>query len=103
MELQGVLAQHAERRTADGKAGLIRNGYLPAREPQTGIVFLTDKAPKVRVKTEEHVTFRSTWVPPYVMNRGRWSQPCLCCIWASLAVKIIKALKVLGGPGRSLC
>jgi hypothetical protein len=30
-ELQELLVEHAERRTEDGKAGVVRNGYLPAR------------------------------------------------------------------------
>ena len=34
-ELEELLAHHAERRTADGKAGVVRNGYLPERELQT--------------------------------------------------------------------
>ena len=36
-ELQELLAQHSERRTEDGKAGVVRNGYLPERELQTGM------------------------------------------------------------------
>ena len=31
-ELRESLAIHSERRVADGKAGVVRNGYLPARE-----------------------------------------------------------------------
>ena len=30
-ELGELLATHTERRLADGKAGVVRNGYLPAR------------------------------------------------------------------------
>ena len=29
-ELNELLAEHSERRLADGKAGVVRNGYLPA-------------------------------------------------------------------------
>jgi putative transposase len=65
-ELQDLLLQHVERRTADGKAGVIRNGYLPAREIQTGIGPVTVQIPKVRSRTGEPVTFRSALVPPYV-------------------------------------
>ena len=35
-ELQELLARHSQRRTDDGKAGVVRNGYLPEREIQTG-------------------------------------------------------------------
>ena len=65
-ELHELLEQHAERRTADGKAGVVRNGYLPERELQTGVGPVTVRIPKVRAKTGEPVTFRSALVPPYV-------------------------------------
>ena len=65
-ELQELLTEHVERRTADGKAGIVRNGHLPRREIQTGVGPVTVKIPKVRAKTGEPVTFRSALVPPYV-------------------------------------
>jgi len=65
-ELQALLSEHSERRTQDGKAGVVRNGYLPERELQTGIGPVTVQIPKVRAKTGEPVTFRSALVPPYV-------------------------------------
>ena len=36
-ELQELLAEHSQRRLSDGRAGVVRNGYLPAREIQTGL------------------------------------------------------------------
>jgi transposase-like protein len=65
-ELQELLEQHSERRTGDGKAGVVRNGYLPERELQTGVGPVTVRIPKVRAKTGEPVIFRSALVPPYV-------------------------------------
>jgi putative transposase len=65
-ELQELLEQHSERRTEDGKWGIVRNGYLPERELQTGVGPVTVRVPKVRAKTGEAVTFRSALVPPYV-------------------------------------
>ena len=65
-ELQELLASHLERRLVDGRAGVVRNGYLPARELQTGMGPVTMKVPKVRAKSGEAVTFRSALVPPYV-------------------------------------
>lgn len=64
--LQELLAEHSERRLEDGTAGVVRNGYLPAREIQTGLGPVTVKIPKVRAETGEPVTFRSALVPPYV-------------------------------------
>jgi transposase-like protein len=65
-ELEELLARHAERRTADGHAGVVRNGYLPERELQTGVGPVTVRVPKVRARTGDPVTFRSALVPPYV-------------------------------------
>ena len=66
LELQDLLTEHAERRLSDGRAGVVRNGYLPEREIQTGLGPVTVKIPKVRAKTGEPVTFHSALVPPYV-------------------------------------
>lgn len=66
VELQELLAEHRERRTAEGNTGVVRNGHLPERELQTGIGPVTVKIPKVRAKSGEPVTFRSALVPPYV-------------------------------------
>ena len=66
-----ILARHTERRLCDGRAGVVRNGYLPARELQTGLGPVTVKIPKVRAKTGEAVTFRSALVPAYVRKTKR--------------------------------
>lgn len=65
-ELQEFLSGYTTRVTEDGKAGVVRNGYLPERDIQTGIGPVTVKVPKVRAKTGEPVTFHSALVPPYV-------------------------------------
>ena len=65
-EVQELLAGFEDRRLADGRAGVVRNGYLPEREIQTGIGPVTVNIPKVRAKTGEPITFRSALVPPYV-------------------------------------
>ncbi len=65
-EVQVLLAAHSDRTLDNGRAGIVRNGYQPEREIQTGIGPVTVKIPKVRAKTGEPVTFRSALVPPYV-------------------------------------
>ena len=50
-ELQELPAKHVDRHTADGKAGVVRNGHLPARNLQTGWEPVTVAIPKVRAKT----------------------------------------------------
>ena len=66
MELEDYVAKYSMRRTADGKAGVVRNGYLPARQLQTGMGPVTVRIPTVRSKTGEPVVFHSALVPPYV-------------------------------------
>lgn len=66
IELQEQLAGYTDRKLADGRAGVVRNGYLPERELQTGIGPVTVQVPKIRAKSGEAVTFRSALVPPYV-------------------------------------
>ena len=66
LELQELLSEHAFKRTGDGKAAVVRNGYHPERAIQTGIGPMSVKIPKVRSRTGEAVVFRSALVPPYV-------------------------------------
>lgn len=65
-ERDAFLAEFAERRTSDGRAAVVGNGYHPERAVQTGIGPVTVKVPKVRAKDGKPVTFRSALVPPYV-------------------------------------
>jgi len=65
-EMQELLSHYSNRRTDTGHAGVVRNGYLPERELQTGIGPVTIKIPKVRSRTGEPVVFQSALVPPYV-------------------------------------
>ena len=37
VELEALLAEHGGRRTEAGTAGIVRNGFLPERELQTGV------------------------------------------------------------------
>lgn len=65
-EVREMLAAHSARRLEDGRAGVVRSGYLPEREIQTGIGPVTVQIPKVRAKTGKPISFRSALVPPYV-------------------------------------
>jgi putative transposase len=98
-ELQDLLLQHVERRTADGKAGVIRNGYLPAREIQTGIGPVTVQIPKVRSRTGEPVTFRSALVPPYVRKTKSLEAALPWLYLKGISTgEMHEALQVLVGP-----
>ena len=65
-ELQEFLAQFADYRTQAGHRQVIRNGYLPEREIQTGIGSVKVKVPKVRDKSGQGTKFNSMLVPPYL-------------------------------------
>jgi transposase-like protein len=45
---------------------VVRNGYQPQREIQTGIGPVTVQVPKVRSSDGKPVSFHSALVPPYV-------------------------------------
>ena len=104
VELEDLLSAHSDRRTADGKAGVVRNGYLPERELQTGLGPVTVTIPKVRSKTGEAVTFRSALVPPYVRKTMSLEAavPWLYLKGISSG-EMGPALEVLLGPRRKAC
>ena len=45
VEVQALLAQYSDLRTAAGHAGVVRNGYLPERDLQTSLGPVTVKNP----------------------------------------------------------
>ena len=63
-ELNTFLEQFENRRLDKGCAAVVRSGYLPERDLQTGIGPVNIKVPKVRSRDGEPVTFRSALVPP---------------------------------------
>ena len=65
-ELKVFMERFSERLLANGKAAVVRNGYHPEREIQTGIGPVTVRIPKVRSKDGYPVTFHSSLVPPYI-------------------------------------
>lgn len=65
-ELAEFMGQYADQVLANGRAAVVRNGFQPEREIQTGIGPVTVKLPKVRAKNGKAVTFRSALVPPYI-------------------------------------
>ena len=64
-ELQELLSQFSDQKI-DGKQRVVRNGFLPEREVQTGIGPVEVKVPKVRDRAGQGVKFNSALVPPYL-------------------------------------
>jgi transposase-like protein len=65
-EVSELLLRFAGQCDEQGRALVVRNGYQPEREIQTGIGPVTVKVPKVRSREGEPVRFHSALVPPYV-------------------------------------
>lgn len=98
-EVQELLIMHADRRTCAGHAGVVRNGYLPERELQTGLGPIPVRIPKVRAKCGTPVTFQSALVPPYVRKTATLEAalPWLYLKGISSG-EMAAALQVLVGP-----
>lgn len=65
-ELQELLAQYSEFRNEQGHHLVVRNGYLPEREIQTGIGLVKVNIPKIRDKSSSGIKFNSALLPPYL-------------------------------------
>ena len=65
-ELQAFLDAHNEVRLTDGRAGVVRNGYLPERTIQTGIGDVTVQVPRTRDRSGSGIHFNSALLPPYL-------------------------------------
>ena len=98
-ELAQLLAHHAEERDAQGRAAVVRNGYLPEREVLSGVGPVAVKVPKVRSRTGEAVVFRSSLVPPYV-RRAKTVDAALPWLYLKgiSTGQMAEALTVLVGP-----
>jgi transposase-like protein len=73
-ELAAFLGSHAEVINGEGRRRLVRNGYLPERQVQTGIGPVSVRVPRVRDRcvaaSGEPLRFTSSILPPY-LRRAR--------------------------------
>lgn len=65
-EVAMLLAQYADRHDGQGRQAIVRNGYLPEREVQTGIGAVRVKVPRVRDRSGAGIRFHSALLPPYI-------------------------------------
>ncbi len=65
-EVKAFIDQHSGLKTDEGKAAVVRNGYLPERSIQTGLGDIEVKVPKVRDRSGSGIKFNSGLVPPYL-------------------------------------
>ncbi len=66
LEVSELLSRMTGRQDELGRAAVVRNGYQPTRDIQTGIGPVTVKVPKIRSRDGKAVSFHSALVPPYV-------------------------------------
>ena len=74
-EVAGFLAKHAECKTEDGRARIVRHGHLPEREVMTGIGPVPVRQPRVRDRgapagDPSRIRFSPSILPPY-MRRSK--------------------------------
>ena len=55
----------------DGKRAVVRNGYLPQRQVQTGLGNVDVKIPKIRDRSCQGIKFNSKLIPPYLKRATR--------------------------------
>jgi putative transposase len=69
-EIEGFLSQYREFRDNQEHQRVVRNGYLPERDIQTGIGPVAVKVPRVRDRQPDHesgpIRFNSSLLPPYL-------------------------------------
>ena len=65
-ELENFLKGYADHRLPDGRAAVVRNGYLPGRTIQTGIGDIEVQVPKTRDRSGSGINFNSALLPPYL-------------------------------------
>ena len=68
-EIELFINQYADLRDELGRQRIVRNGYLPQREIQSGVGAVTVKAPRVRdrhTNPSEKIHFNSSILPPYL-------------------------------------
>ncbi|HEK3808001.1 TPA: IS256 family transposase [Legionella pneumophila] len=65
-ELSDMLSSYSDVRLLDGRPAVVRNGYLPARQIQTGIGEVEVQVPKVRDRSRSGIHFSSQLLPPYL-------------------------------------
>jgi putative transposase len=70
VEIEDYISQYKHRKDNQNRRRVVRNGYLPEREVQTGIGPVAVKAPRARDRQPDHesgpLRFTSSLLPPYL-------------------------------------
>ena len=65
-EVQNFISNYQEKKLSNGKKQVVRNGYLPERNIQTGIGEISVSVPRVRDRGDEGIKFTSSLIPQYM-------------------------------------
>jgi transposase-like protein len=65
-EVDAFIRRHQGLRDENGRRQVVRNGFMPEREIQTGIGHLKVKMPRLRDKSGSGIRFTSSILPPYL-------------------------------------
>jgi transposase-like protein len=65
-EVETLLSQYANQRDQLGQQAVVRNGYLPERQVQTGMGSVPVPVPRVRDRSGSGMRFHSAILPPYL-------------------------------------
>ena len=69
LEANEFIEHLKELKTSDGHQRVVRNGYLPGREIQTGVGAVSVKVPRVRdkeIEDDNEIVFQSKLIPKYL-------------------------------------
>lgn len=73
-EVQAHLCAHEDDRLPDGRASVVRNGYLPERSIQTGIGDVAVQVPKGRDRAGQGRKFTSSLIPPFLRRSSSMNE-----------------------------
>jgi len=76
-EIEIFLSQYKDLRDKSGYQRIVRNGYLPERQIQTGIGAVSVKVPRIRDRYPqgtERITYNSAILPPYLRKTRSMEQ-----------------------------
>ena len=74
VEVSTLLAHYRDMRTQTGLQQVVRNGYLPEREIQTGIGGIRVKVPRVRDRHRSGISFHPSMLPKYLKKTKSFEQ-----------------------------
>ena len=65
-EVQSFILSYQDKKIENGNNQVVRNGYLPERNIQTGIGSVAVKVPRIRDRGQENIKFTPSLIPQYM-------------------------------------